>query len=1264
MNQTALRNKIRQATHQEEHQAVTQLLHSNPLSGATRETILQESRELVTQCRADKTSSGILDAFLLEFGLSNAEGVALMCLAEALLRVPDALTADRLIAEKIQAGNWNSHRSNSKSLFVNASTWGLMLTGQLVSLDSEITDNTDNWVRRLTASAGEPVIRAAVMQAMKMMGGQYVLGRNIKEGLKRGAKQNDISTRFSFDMLGEGARTDADARNYLTAYASAIDSIGQGESSPEPSKEPSKEPSREPSKEHDVNNANGISVKLSALHPRYYFAQNDLVMKELLPRIKQLCVQAAKYNIGLSIDAEEAYRLDISMDIFEALAKDSDLDGWQGLGFVLQAYQKRAPDTAKWLIGLARETGRRLMVRLVKGAYWDAEIKHAQELGLASYPVFTRKANTDLCYQHCAGILLDAQDAVYPQFATHNAYTATMILNIAGDREFEFQRLHGMGHILYDNLKLSISKTANPKTATIPVRVYAPIGNHSDLLPYLVRRLLENGANSSFVNRFLDEQTPVEELLEDNRKQVNSCFPYQHKGIPVPPEMFRAVGEERMNAHGIDLDSTLESEQLLDQVAKTPQLLSQPIIDGVALDRALDPSYSPSDQTQLIGHSARVSDGDILTALESAHQAYPAWNGVGHGARATILEKVADLMERDFGKLIGVISLEGGRTVNDGISEVREAIDFCRYYAVQAKSFRGLIGRGVFFCVSPWNFPLAITVGQIAAALAAGNTVLAKPAAQTPAIAAYAVRLFHEAGVPGQALQLLLGSGAQIGNLVLTDSRIAGVSFTGSTGTAQHINQQLALRSGAPIPFIAETGGQNCMVVDSSALPEQVVDDVIMSAFQSAGQRCSALRVLFIQSDIADNVLHMLKGAMASLNVGDPRLLRSDLGPVIDSGAQKELQAHIDRMHREAKLIAKVELDNSCTNGSFIAPHAFEIDSLDLLTEEVFGPILHVVRFDSDKLGEVIEQINNTGFGLTLGVHSRIQAFAQKVFSNTIAGNTYINRNMVGAVVGVNPFGGRGLSGTGPKAGGPNYMQRFSQADIPVTEGRSFDVPIDESKTGYGATVSSAHQALKCWQSHSIDSRLIILQQVTTDPMWLQQIDAIAREKLANPIELPGPTGEDNQLSVQGRGVVTLIVIQHDLFTDAEKQIASALLCGCSVIVTADRCHQAGLQSLQDKYAEAGLPRNLLQVAPLDNLGSLILDDQVEGVMANSLNANSSSLRQVMAKRTGSIIPLIEWPQRDEDYSYHWLLWFLSERTRTENLVARGGNTKLFNLEE
>ena len=759
MNQAELRNKIRHATHQDEHQAVTQLLHSNPLSSSARDKILQDSRQLVSNCRADKSSSGTLDAFLLEFGLSNAEGVALMCLAEALLRVPDAITADRLIAEKIKAGNWNLHRGKSASLFVNASTWGLMLTGQLVSLDKEITQDTDSWIKRLTATLGEPVIRAAVMQAMKIMGGQYVLGRTIGEGLKRGTKHNHTGTRFSFDMLGEGARTEPDAVRYLKAYSSAIDEIGNSPSG-----------GSVYSAKDAVYDANGISVKLSALHPRYYFAQHQVVMDELLPRIKQLCLQAKQYNIGLSIDAEEAYRLDISLDIFEALAKDSELDGWQGLGFVLQAYQKRAADTAKWLIGLARETNRRLMVRLVKGAYWDAEIKHAQEMGLESYPVFTRKANTDLCYQHCAGVLLDAQKEIFPQFATHNAYTASMILELAGEREFEFQRLHGMGHILYSQLRKQV-KNRRGDTA-LPVRVYAPIGNHKDLLPYLVRRLLENGANSSFVNRFLDHQTPVEELLEDTREQVTRSFPYQHKMIPVPEQIFRVAGEERKNAAGIDLDSPLETAKLLRTVNQVPLLKAQPIIDGEAVESELHEAFSPADQQQLIGHYSRASEEHILYALESALSAQSAWNKLGHNARADILDKVADLMERDCAQLIGVIAAEGGRTLGDGVSEVREAIDFCRYYSLQAKSLQAscLQGTGVFLCISPWNFPLAIFVGQIAAALAAGNTVIAKPAAQTPAIAALATKLFHIAGVPGAALQLLLGVGSQIGKLLFSDS--------------------------------------------------------------------------------------------------------------------------------------------------------------------------------------------------------------------------------------------------------------------------------------------------------------------------------------------------------------------------------------------------------------------------------------------------------------------------------------------------------------
>jgi len=1244
MNQTELRHRIRANTHQDEHQAVTQLLHSNPMSNKAREQILNDARSLVTDCRRDKNSSSTLDAFLLEFGLSNAEGVALMCLAEALLRVPDALTADRLIAEKIRGGNWGAHSGKSESLFVNASTWGLMLTGQLVSLDAEITQHTDSWLKRLTATMGEPVIRTAVMQAMKIMGGQYVLGRTIGEGIKRGANQNDQSTRFSFDMLGEGARTDRDAQQYLRAYSKAIDEIGK---------------TIDPNEQ--VEEANGISVKLSALHPRYYFAQHQLVMDELLPRIKQLCLQAKQYNIGLSIDAEEAYRLDISLDIFEALARDADLQGWQGLGFVLQAYQKRAPHVTKWLIGLARETNRRLLVRLVKGAYWDAEIKHAQELGLESYPVFTRKANTDLCYQQCAVILLDAQTEIFPQFATHNAYTASMILSLAGDRQFEFQRLHGMGHILYAQLKTRLHKQGK----ALPVRLYAPVGNHSDLLPYLVRRLLENGANSSFVNRFLDHQTPVEQLLDDTRHEVTQLFPYQHSKIAIPAEIFAAAGEARPNAKGIDLDSPLETSQLLSSIASTSAepLLSHSIIDGQPIEGQLQPSYNPADNSQLIGHFSKADNQSIEQALAAATAAQPSWDQQGPTARAALLNKVADLLERDCSQLMAVVSIEAGRTLDDGISEVREAIDFCRYYALQAKELINgpLHGHGVFLCISPWNFPLAIFVGQIAAALAAGNSVIAKPAAQTPAIAACAIRLFHEAGVPTAALHLVLGSGSQIGKLLIPDNRVAGIAFTGSTYTAQTINQQLAQRPGGPIPFIAETGGQNCMIVDSTALPEQVVDDVITSAFLSAGQRCSALRVLFIQSDIADHTLDMLSGAMAAIQAGDPRLLSSDLGPVIDRGAQQELETHIQRMHKEARLVAKVELPEQCHQGSFVAPHVFELQSLNQLTEEVFGPIVHVIRYNAEQLPEVIQQINNTGYGLTLGIHSRIEAFAETVYRNTIAGNTYINRNMVGAVVGVNPFGGRGLSGTGPKAGGPNYLLRFSTSKAPVDSDEAYSPELDPSPHNAKA-VSTATSAMAKWQATSIDSRLLIIKQCA--PEFAPIIEPIAREKLANPTQLPGPTGEDNRLSLLGRGPMLLAVTQADTIAAAEKQIASALLCGCPVIVAADQSNRAALEAIQSSYQQAALPSELLQLEPLQRLAGIVKDNGIEGIMANSLNKDSSQIRQLMAERTGSIIPLIEWPENDRGYNYHWLLWFLSERTRTENLVARGGNTQLFNLAE
>jgi RHH-type proline utilization regulon transcriptional repressor/proline dehydrogenase/delta 1-pyrroline-5-carboxylate dehydrogenase len=1257
MNQIQLRQHIRKTAHIDEHQAVSQLIHRNPLSQEARDGILNSARQLVTDCRANKASGGTLDAFLLQFGLSNGEGVALMCLAEALLRVPDGLTADRLIAEKIRSGKWSAHRGQSDSLFVNASTWGLMLTGHLVSLDTHITQHPDSWIKRLTATMGEPAIRAAVMQAMRIMGGQYVLGRTIAEGINQGLKKNHSDTLFSFDMLGEGARTDDDARAYLRAYSQAIDEIGVARQ-------------KSTGNYSDVYQANGISVKLSALHPRYYFAQHSLVMNELLPRIKQLCQQAKDHNIGLSIDAEESYRLDISLDIFEHLANDADLAGWQGLGFVLQAYQKRAPDTAKWLIAVAKQTKRRLMVRLVKGAYWDAEIKHAQEQGLESYPVFTRKSNTDLCYQHCAELLLDAPQSIFPQFATHNAYTASMILALAGDREFEFQRLHGMGHSLYPQLQKQ--HPGRP----FAVRVYAPIGNHKDLLPYLVRRLLENGANSSFVNRFLDKQTPVEELLNDTRTEVTSTFPYQHKGIPIPERIFEAVGEMRKNARGIDLDSAHETQALLNHAEKFSKdlLLTHSIVNGENAEHELRQHFNPADHSELIGHFSAASQDDVLQALESAYAAQSGWNTKGHTYRADILDKVANYMERDCADLITIIANEAGRTLNDGLSEVREAIDFCRYYATQARhmnleSSLELQGQGVFLCISPWNFPLAIFVGQIAAGLVAGNTVIAKPAMQTPAVAAYAIKLFHLAGVPHQALHLLLGSGSKIGKILIEDPRIAGIAFTGSTATALIINRQLASRPGSPIPFIAETGGQNCMIVDSTALPEQVVDDVISSAFLSAGQRCSALRVLFIQQDIADQVLTMLSGAMSSIKGGNPRHLDTDVGPVIDMGAKHALGAHIDRMTREATLIAKVELNEHCDNGSFVAPHVFEINSLDQLNEEVFGPVLHVIRYSAGQLEQVIQQINDTGYGLTLGIHSRIEAFADTVFRKTIAGNVYINRNMIGAVVGVNPFGGRGLSGTGPKAGGPNYLFRFSsvkdETGLSLTSGGLIFSLIEKTRgRDEIVKVSLASQAMQQWQSSSIKERINILSGDDKSVLLSPETQAIALKNIAMPIELPGPTGEANQLSVHGRGVMLLLIREADLFESALQQIGCALLCGCPLIIAVHQSLKTKLIRVMNNYSKDGTPKHLITIVSLEQSIDLIQHPDISGVIANTADTNSHSLRQIIAKRSGSIIPLIEWPKNNQGYHYHWLLWFLSERTRTENLVAQGGNTQLFNLTE
>jgi len=1014
-----LRTRIRQATCADEKSTVDALLAASEMTPEQHAKVRTQAIALVQNCRQKSHKAGTLNAFLQEFDLSNNEGIALMCLAEALLRVPDEETASRLIAEKIQSGDWGAHQGKSGSRFVNASVCGLMLTGRVVRLDEDVTEDTPSWMRHLVSSLGEPVVRQAVLQAMRIMGGQYVLGRTIDAGLKKGAAHNPPGTQFSFDMLGEGARTADDAQRHYDDYVTAIRTIGatvNGES---------------------VIQANGISIKLSALHPRFEFSQKRRVMTELLPRVKELILLAKNAGIGFSIDAEECNRVDVTLEMFEELARDPDLAGWDGLGFVLQAYHKRGSLIALWLIELARDAGRSIMVRLVKGAYWDGEIKHAQEHGLADYPVFTRKCHSDVSFQVCAEHLLAAQDVIYPQFATHNAHSVALVQELTSDgKRFEFQRLHGMGDLLFDEVLSN-----DPDVA---VRVYAPVGNYRDLLPYLVRRLLENGANSSFVNRFLDASVPPEELMQDPVEETRAMSSRRHPHIPVPRALYAEEEAPWLNALGIDLTEPLEVAALLKKMT-LPQgeaLLATPVVGGESREGEKHAVCNPAQTGTVVGHVVEADAQAIEDALQRASAAQMAWNGAGVEQRAQCLEHMADLLEHQCESLMGLIVAEAGRTIDDALSEVREAVDFCRYYAQRGRvgfaapqrlpgptgevNELSLHGRGVFLCISPWNFPLAIFIGQVTAALVAGNSVIAKPAQQTPLIAARAVELLLEAGVPADVIQMLPGDGANVGGALVNDQRVSGVAFTGSTATAKLINRQLAEREGPIVPLIAETGGLNVMLVDATALPEQVVDDAITSSFKSAGQRCSSLRVMYLQEDIADTVIDMLTGAMHELEIGNPAALATDVGPVIDLQARQMLERHERRMGKEATLLARCKLRPALGEGYFIAPQLYEIQRLSQLPEEVFGPVLHIIRYKVQEMPQVLEHINASGYGLTLGVHSRIDGFAREVFSATRVGNTYINRNIVGAVVGVNPFGGQGLSGTGPKAGGPHYLLRFA----------------------------------------------------------------------------------------------------------------------------------------------------------------------------------------------------------------------------------------------
>lgn len=1012
----------------DEVQCVSRLLAEIKFTTKQERHIEQRACKLVETVREKQKDQSGLDEFLQEYDLSSEEGVVLLCLAEALLRVPDTATADQLIRDKLVTADWERHLGGSSSWFVNASTWGLMLTGRIMTPEVTKVKEPLDVLNGMVSRVSEPVIRTAVKEAMRFLGLKFVLGRTIQEAIKRSQSGENKNYRYSFDMLGEAAVSQQDADRYFALYQHAISVTGN-----------------DVAKSAPITQTPSISVKLSALHPRFEFSQRARLQNELIPRVKQLAQAANERNIGLTIDGEEADRLDITMDVIESILTDDQFKNWRGLGLVVQAYQKRAPALIAWLSSLIKANNRHIMIRLVKGAYWDTEIKRAQEQGLKGYPVFTRKQHTDISYLACARMLLTLGDKAYLQFATHNAHTASAILEMAGGKNnFEFQRLHGMGEALH----AAIIEIEPGLTS----RVYAPVGDHKELLPYLVRRILENGANTSFVNRITDNRLPVEEVIADPVKFVAESRITAHPQVPLPVDIY---GEQRKNSYGVNLFDEKELLRLREEMDSLSgrQWSATPLIGKSAgkaivgkadtdLDRMnLRECFNPANLSEKLGEVTFAQPGHVRAATILAEEASIRWDKVSIEVRSSVLLAAADKIEDNRPLLVYLLIKEGGRCLPDALTEIREAVDFCRYYAGLAKQLfsmpqvlpgptgevneLSMHGRGVFVCISPWNFPLAIFCGQITAALVTGNAVIAKPASQTPLIAAQTIKMLHEAGVPQDVLQFLPMAGAMASEFLLASQKVSGVAFTGSTDTATEINIRLAKRGGPIAPLIAETGGQNAMIVDSSALPEQVVTDVVRSAFNSAGQRCSALRILFLQQDVATKIIELLVGAMEQLSVGDPQYLSTDVGPVINADAKKQLVDHISRMEAQAKKIYQVKECAGSAGGFFVSPCVFEIDSLSQLDKEVFGPILHIIRYKASELDKIINDINSTSYGLTLGIHSRIAQKVRHIQENVRVGNVYVNRNIIGATVGVQPFGGEGLSGTGPKAGGPHYLYRF-----------------------------------------------------------------------------------------------------------------------------------------------------------------------------------------------------------------------------------------------
>ena len=1225
--QSVLRASITAAYRRPETEAVPMLLEQarmpRELAEASQKLALGIAEKLRNQKHAGGRQ-GLVQGLLQEFSLSSQEGVALMCLAEALLRIPDKATRDALIRDKIANGNWSQHLGQSPSMFVNAASWGLLITGKLVSTHNE--SGMTSALNRIIGKSGEPVIRKGVDMAMRLMGEQFVTGETIAEALANAASLEAKGFRYSYDMLGEAALTEEDAKRYLASYEQAIHAIGKA------------------SHGRGIYEGPGISIKLSALHPRYSRAQYERVMDELYPALLGLTLLAKHYDIGINIDAEEAARLELSLDLLEKLCFEPQLAGWNGIGFVIQAYQKRCPYVIDYVIDLAKRSRHRLMIRLVKGAYWDSEIKAAQVNGLEGYPVYTRKPYTDLSYIACARKLLAAPEFIYPQFATHNAHSLSAIYQLAGQNyypgQYEFQCLHGMGEPLYEQV---VGKVADGKLNR-PCRIYAPVGSHETLLAYLVRRLLENGANTSFVNRSADHSISLKDLVEDPVVQVEQMAAQEgtlglpHPRIPLPRALY---GAARTNSAGLDLANEHRlgslSSALLSSV--NTEYRAQPLLGcEAALLGEGQPVKNPADHRDIVGQVFEASAQDVRNAVLCSVASGQIWQSTLPAERAAVLERAAERMEAEMQQLMGLLVRESGKTFANAIAEVREAVDFLRYYAAQARSHFGNDSHrplGPVVCISPWNFPLAIFSGQVAAALAAGNTVLAKPAEQTPLIAAQAVRLLIEAGVPEGAVQLLPGRGETVGAALIADERIRGVMFTGSTEVAGIIQRNLAGRldaQGRPLPLIAETGGQNAMIVDSSALTEQVVVDVIASAFDSAGQRCSALRVLCVQEDVAGRVLGMLKGAMAEYSLGNPERLDTDIGPVIDEEARANIERHIQAMRDKGRKVHQLSRVNAedIKRGTFVMPTLIELESFDELKREIFGPVLHVVRYRREELGALLDAINASGYGLTLGVHTRIDETIAQVVGSAHVGNLYVNRNMVGAVVGVQPFGGEGLSGTGPKAGGPLYLYRLLSTR--PQDALSQQLQLDQAqRSPHG---NAAFAALQEWARQQQPALAELAERYAQlSPSGLTQV-------------LSGPTGERNTYSLLPRErVLCLADADGDLLT----QLAAALAVGCRVL-----------------WQDTPATRKLLAQLPSGvQQGIQLVGDWTTSELSFDAilhHGDSDQLREVCqkaAQRPGAIVGVNGLNRGDTDIPLERLL---IEHALSVNTTAAGGNASLMTI--